>query len=369
MLEAQKFIPKSSRLLGMLHDPNFRPTIAPNSSPVNRGRVLFEQGGQAIDFATSVRAPICLLSEADTELLRTIGNPEEGVKILNEIIENSPTAAVLLDAHRNIQSKPTIVWFAEDEFFSQTVARAIGVSPESLLPKFQHQADVTLELLANIVGNMNKGIKVKVRRHAFSDRQVMEAIVESIHFETSRLGFLSRDRKKLKESSAAIVGITHALFPLILSLLSNRNELAVVQGPVHLETDPPGWLSNPALSTVRNFVNQAAANSRLNHRSLLPCLFKGEPIGEFSAIGNDSPQLGRKQRGKLETWLQKPPFPLNTNAIFGHAIGLADDKNIDRLINDILNAEQQGDVETGKRTTSDLAEKLDTHLKVNSFWK
>jgi len=367
MIEIQNLVPKSSRLLGRIHDSGFRPSIAPKSERVSRDRVVYEQGGQAIDFATAVRVPICLLSEGDTELLRRIGNPDEGLATLKTITENSPSAAVLFDVIRRIQSNPTVVWFAEDDFFAQTASHAIGVSPETVLPLFQRQADNTVELLAKAVGN--KGMKAKVLRLSFSEKKVMEAIVEAISLEAIKLGILSKERKKLKESSAAVVGITHALFPLILSLLSNSSELAVVQGPLHLETNPPNWINNQTLSQVVRFVNQAAEDWNLNHRSLLPCLFQGEPIGEFSIIDDNGPQLRRDQRWKLDQWLRSNPFPLADNAIFGHAIGLIEDKETAQVVENMIAAEKQDNIELGMQINAVLAEKIDQKLQIIHFWK
>ncbi|PIQ71320.1 hypothetical protein COW57_04085 [Candidatus Roizmanbacteria bacterium CG17_big_fil_post_rev_8_21_14_2_50_39_7] len=369
MLEIKQLIPCNSHLLAGLHDENFRPTIAPNSLPVHKGRILFEQNGPATDFATVVRAPICLLSEGDTDLLRRIDNPEEGLTVLKTISSNSPTAAVLFDAYKHIKSNPTIAWFSEDSFFANTVSGAIGLSPGVLLPIFQSQANNTAELLSRLAGS--KGMRTKVRQFSFSNIEVQQAIAEAIHLASQKLGYQSKDRKKLKGSSAAIVGATHALFPLINSLLSNSNELTAVQGPIHLETIPPHWITNTALSTVIRFVNQAAADWQLCHRTLMPCLYNGEPIGEFSAfdVNGDSPQLRRDQRYKLALWAKLSPFPLTTNAVFGHAIGLMEDCAVAENMKTLIEAERTDETTIGIQVHELLAAQIDDYLSSIKFWK
>lgn len=367
-MEILKFIPRESETLGMLHDSRFRPDQAPKSTPINKGRVLFEQGGQAIDEAKAVRVPLCLLSVGDTRELREICKTNKkllGLDCLNIISKDSPTAAGLFDAYRQIKSNPTLVWFAEDKLFADTVSRISNFLPEIILPIFQDQADRTVELLERLV---NKSDKNLVRRHLFSDKQVVEAISEAIHLEALRLGYTSRDKKKLGESSAVFVAVTHALFPLIESLLGNHGELSVVQGPVHLETNPPSWNNNQALKTVREFIIKSAADSMLKHRSLLPCLFNGEPIAEESVLDLNSPQLGRTQQWKLEKWLSQPVFPLINNPIFGHAIGLIDDPQVSNKIDQLITAEDQNNNELGMIINSDLAEIINKTLSVINFW-
>jgi hypothetical protein len=122
----------------------------------------------------------------------------------------------------------------------------------------------------------------------------------------------------------------------------NNGQLAAVQGPVHLETNPPHWSSNENLATVVRFVSESAADWNMPHRSLLPCLFKGEPIGEFSALDEDSPQLRRDQRWKFEKWIERNnPFPLSNNPIFGHAIGLMDIPEIGDSVNALLELDER----------------------------
>ena len=358
------FIPKNSRTLGMLHDKKFRPDQSPAASAVNDGRVLFEQNSSRFPLVEIIRAPICLMTEGDTALIRNL-NKEEGFNLFKRSLPQMPTAAMLFDSFAQLKKGARVVWFAEDTLCANTVGRVLNLDPNEIKPLFSNCSEEIVELI-------NRFVKQKSHsavKWAFSDLQVAQAIEAAMVEEITNLGWNSKDRKRVVNSTAAIVASTHSLFDLIAEKINGFKQESAVQGPVHLETNPPHWAENPALSTAVRFVKISSENHQKAHRSLVPCLFEGEPIGEFAAFTDDGPQIRRDQRWKLEQWLKQNPFPLSANPIFGHAIGLLEEVVIIRATSDLIKAEQINDVSSAKHQMEIIAEGMDKLLSIINFWK
>lgn len=366
--ELLQFIPKNARVLGVLHDAGFRPDQAPNAQPIEDGRVIFDQDTAGIEKATLIRAPLCLMSEGDTMFIKQMAS-EEAFLALKKLTLTTPTAAMIFDAFRNIESARSIAWFCEDQLYAENMGRATGINQQKILPLFKDQSDEITNLLTNFASLVsNKRVRV-VHKLCFSSPLVKEAIEEKIVETAKTPEFNSRDRRKLKESSAAVVASTHALFtPIVQALIGSEHRFAV-QGPVHLETNPSHWPNNLALSTVRRFIKASTQRHPNPHRSLLPCLFEGKPIGEFSAFDEESPQLRRDQKSKLTKWASNKPLPLTNNPIFGHAIGLLENPEIELYLKEILEAEGNCDVELACKTQIILAQKIEQFLTSIDFWK
>lgn len=358
-----KHIPIHSRTLGMLHDKTFRPSIAPHAIPIDDGRILFEQSGLyglPIEYAAVVRAPICLLPEGDTVMLRTM-SPSEAEETIRFLTTTLPTAAMLLDSHARLESA-SVVWFCEDQLYAKSNARTTGVDQDILLPLFKEQGKRTLQLLSELV------FPAQAQMLPFSDKIVMDAIRDTIREEAQSLGFTSQQRKSLVQANAAIVASTHALFPDIVNKLISVIPSGV-QGPVHLETNPPQWKQNADMARIVRFIDMATHEHPGPHRSLLPCLIRGEPIGEASALDEQGPQIRQDQHWKLEAWTHQSPFPLRDNPIFGHAIGLLDDNDIMTHIFDIIKSENIHDINRGILLQRDLADRIEQKLSAIGFWK
>lgn len=365
--ELLQFIPKDARILGMLHDPGFRPDQAPNAHPVENGRVIFEQDIVGLANAQLVRAPVCLLTEGDTALIKTLG-PEEGLFTVQKLTQTIPTAAMIFDAFHALGQASSIAWFCEDELYAKTVSHNTGIEQERLLPLFQDQSDQIVELLRGLSSFVSKN-RVEIHKLPFSDPRVKEAIEQAIVQAATSPDFNSQDRRKLKDTSAAIIASTHALFTPIAQSLIGEDKLCAVQGPVHLETNPPHWKNNQALSTVVRLVKHSTTQQPNPHRSLLPCLFRGEPIDEFSAFDDNSPQLRRDQRWKLEQWTKWDPFSLVQNPIFGHSIGLLEDPQVEKHVKDLLSTQACLDREAAAKIQIALAHKIDQVLTAIDFWR
>lgn len=365
--ELFQFIPKDGKTLGMLHDPKFRPDQAPNAQPIEDGRVIFEQDASGIERATLIRTPLCLMSEGDSLLIKRM-TPEDGFSALQKLTKTTPTAAMVFDAFREIGQAKSIAWFCEDQLYAKTAGRFLGVDPKEILPFFKDQSDQIAELLEKFTSiTSEKSVRV-VHKLAFSNLQVKEAIEHAIVDAAKLPDFNSLDRKKLKDSSAAVVASTHALFTQIAHALIGDQSCAV-QGPIHLETNPPHWRKNQTLSTVVRFIDQTTRQQPNAHRSLLPCVFAGEPIGEFPSLDDNGPQLRRDQKWKLTKWTSNRPFPLTENPIFGHAIGLLENQEIELCLKKMLEAESNCDVELACKTQEVLAHKIERFLTSIDFWK
>lgn len=356
-------IPRHSRTLGMLHDKAFRPSIAPHAQPIDDGRILFVQSsldGQSAQDVVAVRAPICLLPEGDTSKLRTMG-PREAEEAIGFLTSTLPTAAMLLDSHGRLATS-TVAWFCEDQLYAKNNARTTGVDQRILLPLFQWQGRRTLQLLNELVQ------PAQTHMWMFSDVAIMDAIRETIREEALMLGFTSQQRKNLMQANTAIVASTHALFPSIANKLL-PGVASGVQGPVHLETNPPQWEQNADMARIVRFIDMATRQHPVPHRSFLPCLIRGEPIGEASALDEQGPQIRQDQHWKLEVWTHQSPFPLCENPIFGHAIGLLDEHEVKTRILDIIESEKGHDHTRGIMLQRDLANRIDQKLSAIGFWQ
>ncbi len=364
--ELLQFIPKNARTLGMLHDVEFRPDQAPRADPISDGRILFKQNKETFPDATLIRVPICLLTEGDSALIRQ-QDPNEALSILTHAIITTPTAAMILDAFSETASHQSIVWFCEDALYAKTVGRATGLPKEQLLPLFERQGDLIVELLGRIA-KVQSGNDIKIEKLPFSNPSVMDAIREAISENAQSPGFNSKDRKKLLDSSAAVVASTHALFPDIACRIFGAKHTPAIQGPVHLETNPPHWRHIQELSTVVRFVATSTKRQNIPHKSLMPCIFEGEPIGEFSAFDVQSPQLRRDQRKKIDAWVSAEPLPLSRNPLFGHGIGLMETPIIQEIMKSLCIAEKSHDMLSGKKLQKQLGEFLDNFLDEIRFW-
>lgn len=365
--------------LGDLRHSNFRPDQSPNASFLHGGgRVLFTQNHEELKKATFVRVPLCLLSAGDTKLLRE-GQIEFGQ--LRDLTQNLPTAAMLLDSINvtNLPFLKKMVWFSEEALFTATAARNLGITlgenwSGNVLPDFfAKEAHETLMLLQNIVG-FDK--QIEVQRVPITADQTRLAIKQAMEqaFNQINLKFKSKQRSKISHFIPAQIASTHALFPLIVKILNpNEDSIAAVQGPIHLETHPKHWRTSLEFSSTVEFLNETAKYFNNFHRSWLPCMFSGSPVGEFSAFENrpgESPQLRRDQRWKIELWASnKMPFPLKTNPLFSHAIGLAENSEVEEVIKLMIEAESRNDSETGRTCQIKIAEILDFLLCKIVFWK
>lgn len=361
-------IPSEGGVLSVVHDATFRPDQAPASVPVDNGRVIFEQtvGDKNIENAEIIRMPVCLLPEGDSALLREMSPHEAGVTI-EHLTAVLPTAAMLLDSTHAITSSSRGAWFHEDVLYTRTVTRQTMQATEHVLGLFKRQGEATHQLLRAMM-QKNSGSISDVMILSFSDPRVMQAIETAIAEGARTLGFRSKDRNGLTKSSAALVAGSHALFGDIISFVQGEQVSAGVVGPLHLETNPPHWSQVPALSTVVRFLRSVTTQMPQPHRSLMPALFDGKPIGEFAASEDGGPQLRRDQRMKLHRWTEAHPFPLSRNPVFGHAICLMHIPDVQIQMAQMVQSQLHGDISSAFESQQALGAMLDEFLESIGFW-